>query len=433
MTLTERPATDSGRPEPGVAGRLAELVAPFFGGDLPIRIRAWDQSTAGPAQAPTVVVRDRLALRRLLFRPGELGLAQAYVTGEIDVEGDLLEAFRTVWRTARERGASPRLTPASVLGAARTARRLGVFGRPPAPPASQARMRGRLHSLRRDRDAIAHHYDLSNDFYSLILDSHMAYSCAYFTSTDPGYTVEDAQRDKLDLVCRKLGLTEGARHLDIGCGWGSLSLHAAEHYGVEVVGVTLSAEQRAFVQARVDERGLTGLVDVRLQDYRDIADGPFDTVSSIEMGEHVGEANYPAFTAQIHRLLLPGGRMLIQQMSRTTRPGGGPFIESFIAPDMHMRPVGETVSLIERAGLEVRDVHALREHYVRTVAAWYATFEANHDKVVAMVGEEVARVWRLYLVGGALAFEEGRMGVDQILAVRPTADGGALLPPVRSA
>ena len=431
MTLTPRPTAASGQVD--VASRIAEVVSPFFGGHLPIRLRAWDGTTAGPHDAPTVVVRHPRALRRLLFAPGELGLAQAYVTHEIDVEGDLLGAFRTVWRAARESGASPKLSPATVAGAVRTAYRLGVFGRPTAAPASQARLRGRLHSLRRDRAAISHHYDLSNDFYAAILDPQMAYSCAYFTNTAPDYTLEDAQRDKLDLVCRKLGLVEGGRHLDIGCGWGSMALHAAEHYGVRVVGVTLSEQQDAFVRARVRERGLEGRVEVRLQDYRDVTDGPFDTVSSIEMGEHVGAENYSVFTDQIHRLLRPGGRMLIQQMSRTTKPGGGPFIESFIAPDMHMRPVGETVALIERAGLEVRDVHALREHYVSTVAAWYATFETNWDRVVEMVGEEVARVWRLYLVGGALAFEEGRMGVDQILAVKPDPGGRSTTPPLRVA
>ena len=173
-------------------------------------------------------------------------------------------------------------------------------------------------------------------------------------------------------------------------------------------------------------------VEIRLQDYREVPDGPFDTISSIEMGEHVGQGNYPTYTRKIHDLLRPGGRALIQQMSRTSRPGGGPFIEAFIAPDMHMRPVGETVALIERAGLEVRDVHGLREHYVRTVDAWYDTFEANWDQVLALVGEEVGRVWRLYLVGAALAFEEGRMGVDQILMVRPTDDGRSGMPWVRS-
>jgi cyclopropane-fatty-acyl-phospholipid synthase len=413
---------------------MTAVVAPFFGGEIPVRLRAWDGSEAGPQDAPTVVVRDPAALRRLVYRPGELGLAQAYVTGEIDVEGDLLEAFRRVWEAVRERGASPKLSAGVLVNGLRTVTGLGALGLPPAPPASQARLRGRLHSARRDRDAISHHYDLSNHFYSLILDPHMAYSCAYFTADTPDYTLEDAQRDKLDLVCRKLGLDQarrGHRHLDIGCGWGSLSLHAAAEYGVRVVGVTIAREQKAFIDQRVAERGLGDRVDIRLQDYRDVADGPFDTVSSIEMGEHVGERNYPVFTGKIHDLLRPGGRALVQQMSRTTRPGGGPFIEAFIAPDMHMRPVGETVDLFEQAGLEVRDVHALREHYVRTVDAWYATFEANWDRAVAMVGEEVARVWRLYLVGGALAFEEGRMGVDQLLMVKPARDGRSGFPPVR--
>ncbi len=432
MTLTSAPTT-SNRVD-GVAAQIADLVTPFFGGEIPVRLRGWDGSEAGPQDAPTVVVRDPAALRRLVYRPGELGLAQAYVTGEIDVDGDLLDAFRRVWAAVRERGASPKLSAGVLANGLRTATGLGAFGLPPAPPPSQARLRGRLHSARRDQDAISHHYDLSNDFYSLILDPHMAYSCAYFTSDAPDYTLEDAQRDKLDLVCRKLGLDRakpGHRHLDIGCGWGSLSLHAAAEYGVQVVGVTIAKEQKTFIDRLVAERGLGDRVDIRLQDYRDVADGPFDTVSSIEMGEHVGERNYPVFTGKIHDMLRSGGRALVQQMSRTTRPGGGPFIEAFIAPDMHMRPVGETVVLFEQAGLEVRDVHALREHYVRTVDAWYATFEANWDRAVAMVGEEIARVWRLYLVGGALAFEEGRMGVDQLLMVKPTRDGRSGLPPVR--
>ena len=441
MTLTESRTPASGpTPAPtraGVAAEMAAVVTPLFGGELPVRIRAWDGSVAGPDNAPTVVVNDPAALRRLVFRPGELGLAQAYVTKEIDVEGDLLDGFRRVWQSVRERGASPRLTASTVLAGLRTAKGLGAFGLPPQPPVSQARLRGRLHSLTRDRDAISHHYDLSNEFYALILDPHMAYSCAYFTQDpeDPTYTVEDAQRDKLDLVCRKLGLHEakpGHRHLDIGCGWGSLSLYAAETYGVQVVGVTIAKQQKAFIDARIAERGLQDKVEIRLQDYRDVPDGPYDTISSIEMGEHVGQKNYPVYTGGIHRLLREGGRALIQQMSRTTRPGGGPFIEAFIAPDMHMRPVGETVNLIEASGLEVREVHARREHDGWTGDAWYRTVEDNWDRVVAMVGEEVARVWRLYLVGGALAFEEGRMGVDQILMVKPSRDGRSGLPRVRT-
>jgi cyclopropane-fatty-acyl-phospholipid synthase len=406
------------------------VVAPLFEGTLPVRLRAWDGSTAGPLGAPTVVLGSPDALRRLMARPGELGLAQAYVTGELDVDGDLLDGLRRVWQATRA-GHTRRPGPGELLRALRLAGDLGVLGLPPAPPASQARLRGRLHSPSRDRDAIAHHYDLSNDFYSLILDPHMAYSCGYWTSDAPGYGVEDAQRDKLDLVCRKLGLAPGSRLLDIGCGWGSLSLYAAEHHGAQVVGVTISAQQKAFIDTRVAERGLGERVEVRLQDYREVPESGFDAVSSIEMGEHVGDRQYPVFTRAIRDRLRPGGRALIQQMSRRTRPGGGPFIEAFIAPDMSMRPVGRTVALVEDAGLEVRDVHALREHYVRTVQAWYDTFETNWDRAVAMVGEEVARVWRLYLVGGALAFEEGRMGVDQILAVRPGPGGESGMPPVR--
>lgn len=414
----------------GVAARVDAVTSPLLGGTLPVRLRAWDGSLSGPAGAPTVHLASPDALRRLLARPGELGLAQAYVTGEIDVEGDLLEGLRRVWQAVRS-GDTRRPGVREVVAGLRLAGTLGVLGLPPAPPASQARLRGRLHSPARDRDAIAHHYDLSNEFYALILDPHMAYSCGYWTSEDPGYGVQDAQRDKLDLVCSKLGLSPGSRLLDIGCGWGSLSLYAAEHHGAQVLGVTISAQQKAFVEAPVAERGLAGRVHIRLQDYRDVPESGFDAVASIEMGEHVGDRRYPDFTRVIRDRLRPGGRALIQQMSRRTRPGGGPFIEAFIAPDMSMRPVGETVALIEDAGLEVRDVHSLREHYVRTVQAWYDTFEANWDRAVEMMGEETARVWRLYLVGGALAFEEGRMGVDQVLAIRPGPRGESGMPPVR--
>jgi cyclopropane-fatty-acyl-phospholipid synthase len=422
----------------GAAHELAGLVAPLFGGPLPLRLRAWDGSVAGPDGAPTVVVNDPAALRRLIFRPGELGLAQAYVTGEIDVEGDLLDGFRRVWRSAREHDASPRVSPSTVLAGLKAARHLGLLSwsslsRPPAPPSSQARLRGRLHSLTRDRDAIAHHYDLSNDFYALLLDDTMAYSSAYFTHT--GQSLVDAQRAKLDLICRKLDLKPGMRLLDVGCGWGSLVLHAAEHYGVHATGITLSAQQRDLVAKRIADRGLTDRVEVRLQDYRELADTgeTFDAVSSIEMGEHVGEGQYPTYAGIMYRALKPTGRLLLQQMSRRadSAPGGGAFIEAYIAPDMHMRQPSQTVRHLETAGFELRDVEAMREHYVRTVEHWIATFESRYDEFVALQGEEVARVWRLYLVGGALAFEEGRMGVDQFLAVRPTPDGESGMPGTR--
>ena len=413
---------------PGVAHRLAEVVRPFIGGDLPVRLRAWDGSETGTV-GPLVELRSPDALRRLLWHPGELGAAQAYVTGELelheDAEWDLDRALTYAFAVGRERGvAGARRTPAALVQALRTAAGLGVVGRPPAAPASQARVKGRLHSALRDRRAISHHYDLSNEFYELVLDPQMAYSCAYFT--EPGMTLEQAQRAKLDLVCTKLGLTEGSRMLDVGCGWGSLSLHAAEHFGAQVTGVTIAAEQKRFIDARIAERGLTGRVEIRIQDYREVPERDhYDAVGSLEMGEHVGEGNYPTYAEVLRRAVRPGGRVLVQQMSRTGRhPGGGPFIESFIAPDMHMRPVGDTVAHLERAGLEVRDVHALREHYVATVAGWTQNLERHRDRLVELLGEEVFRVWRLYLVGGSMAFRDGRMGVDQVLCVRPGADHG---------
>jgi cyclopropane-fatty-acyl-phospholipid synthase len=416
----------------GIAARLAPLLEPLFGGALPVRIRAWDGSEIGPADGPTVVIAHRRALRRLLWQPDELGLAQAYVTGELDVDGDLVEGFTRIWSAARERDLHLEKPPARDLArAALTALRLGAVGTKPKAPASQAKLTGGLHSLLRDRAAISHHYDLSNEFYALILDEHMAYSSAYWVNPDG--SLEDAQEEKLAMVCRKIGLQPGMRFLDVGCGWGSLSLYAAEHCGAQVVGVTLSGEQKAFIDGRIAERGLGDRVEIRLQDYRDVSDGPFDAIASLEMGEHVGQDNYPTYVGQLHRLVREEGRVLIQQMSRGDRfPGGGPFIESYIAPDMYMRPVGETVAFVERAGLEVRDVHAMREHYVWTVQAWLDTFEANFATAVDLVGDEIARVWRLYLVGGLLTFREGRMGVDQILAVKRRADGTSGFPPIRT-
>ncbi len=420
--------------ESTVAERLARVVADVSGTELPIRVRAWDGSEAGPAAGPVVVLRSRRALRRLLWSPGELGLARAYVTGDLDVDGDLMSGFRQVWQAARTGPArGVRLGPRGVLRAMGAAGRLGAFGLPPAPPVAEARLRGRVHSRRRDRKAIAHHYDVSNDFYRLLLDDTMAYSCAYFT--DDAQDLGAAQRAKLDLICRKLALRPGMRLLDVGCGWGSLILHAAREYGVHATGITLSAQQRDFVSKQISEQGLVGQVEVRRQDYRELAAGAaasFDAVSSIEMGEHVGEEHYPTYTATLFNALVPTGRLLLQQMSRRgdAAPGGGPFIEAYIAPDMHMRPLPQTLAQLEGGGFEIRDVEAMREQYVRTVLAWLDTFEQRYDEVVRLLGEQVARVWRLYLVGGACSFAEGRMGVDQILAVRP-ADGGASAMPAR--
>ncbi|WP_151523857.1 class I SAM-dependent methyltransferase [Serinicoccus kebangsaanensis] len=421
-------------PAPPVAPRLHDLLAPLAGGTVPAHLVAWDGSTAGadPAESPTVRICSPQALRRLMWAPGELGAAQAFVTGEVEVDGDLGDALAHVRDELVRR--QPRPSPAerakAIAGLGVLAKDLGLLGARPAPPASQAVVKGRLHSLGRDRAAISHHYDLSNDFYELILDSQMAYSCGYVTQDgadlvrgreDEAYTLEQAQFDKLELVCTKLGLhtRPDQRFVDVGCGWGSLTLHAAREHGARVVAVTISREQQAFVQARAQEQGVADRVDVRLQDYREVPESDFDAVASIEMGEHVGDKNYRTYASTLHRLAAPGAHVLVQQMSRPGKnPGGGPFIESFIAPDMSMRPVGTTIELLERAGLELRGVQALREHYAWTIRSWEQRLRERRADVLALVGEEVTRVWELYLAGGAWTFASGRMGVDQLLLRR---------------
>jgi cyclopropane-fatty-acyl-phospholipid synthase len=428
------------KPPDDAASVIADLVRTQAGVDLPVRLRAWDGSEAGPAGAPVLVVRSPRALRRILWRPGELGLARAYISGDLDVDGDLTDGLRRVWRASRHKAPAADVWPATARGpaAARgltTARALAAGAPaalaavravarlkvpvwpPPPPPLCELRVRGRLHSRARDQAVIAGHYDLPAAFYQLILDPSMAYSGAWWAEADG---LAGAQRDKLELICGKLGLQPGSRLLDMGCEWGSLTVHAARDHRARVTAVTLSAEQGGYVRQRVRGLGLGDRAEVRIQDYRDPLDGPYDAIASVEMGEHVGAAQYPRFCSALSRLLRPGGRLLIQQMSRGGRaPGGGPFIESYIAADMDMRPVGETVRQIENAGFEVTGVQAMREHYVRTIRAWLDNFEANLPAIAEILTPEQVRVWRLYLAGSALAFEEGRMGVDQILAVRP--------------
>lgn len=409
-----------------VAAALERALTPLLDGPLPVHLTAWDGSTAGPKDAPHVELTSPAALRRVLRHPGELGAAQAYVTGQLRVHGSLIQALDHVRRAADARGPLHPSARSLATAIARVAQQAGVAGlHPLPPPATQIAVTGRLHSRRRDRQVIAHHYDLPHDFYRLILDEHMAYSCGYVTGAplDGGetgdYQLEDAQADKLDLVCTGIGLDQspGMRLLDIGCGWGALSLHAAQHYGAHVTGVTISHEQKAFIDQLVIDQGLQDRVTIRLQDYRDVHDDPYDAIACLEMGEHAGERGYPDFVRTLSRNAGPHTLILIQQMSRRGRHlGGGPFIEAFIAPDMTMRPLGKTIDLIEDGGLDVLATRSLREHYAWTIRAWRARFEAHRHQITALVGEEVARVWDLYLAGGQLAFEQSRMGVDQIIA-----------------
>jgi cyclopropane-fatty-acyl-phospholipid synthase len=422
-------------PTTTTAGKLAGLLEAMLQMPIPVRIRAWDGSTAGPTDAPTLVIRHRRALRRLLWQPNDLGLARAYVAGEVEVDGDLYDALdrlaALVWR-------SPDSHDLPLHVVARDLLRLGALGPQPKPPPEEMRVDGTAHSRRRDRQAVSQHYDVGNDFYRIVLGESMVYSCAYWTGDGPGYGLADAQRDKLDLICRKLGLEPGMRLLDVGCGWGSLARHAAREYGVQVLGITLAAEQADYARKQVAESGLTGQVEIRVQDYRDLDDGPFDAIASVGMAEHVGIGPYGEYAAILHSQLKPGGRLLNHQIARLRLPERAPhqprsFIDSYVFPDGELIPVGTTVTLLEDAGFEVRDVHALREHYARTLRAWVANLEAEWSVAVRLTSPGRARVWRLYMAASALSFEQAHIGINQILAVKPLRNGMSTMPPTREA
>ncbi|MFB6631366.1 class I SAM-dependent methyltransferase [Streptomyces sp. NPDC056362] len=417
------------------ASRLATLAEELLGVPLPVRLRAWDGSEAVPpgagASGPVLIVRDRRALRRMIWKPGELGLARAWVAGELDVEGDLYELMDRLSGILWERGEETRSLLDSVRdpklrAAARALLRIAGPLPPPQPPAEEMRGRhGSRHTRRRDRQAISHHYDVGNDFYALVLGPSMVYSCAYWTEDG---SLEDAQRDKLDLVARKLNLRAGDRLLDVGCGWGSMAIHAAREYGARVVGVTLSREQAAFARKRIAEEGLTDLIEIRVQDYRDVTDGPYDAISSIGMAEHVGEVKYREYADTLYGLLKPGGRLLNHQISR--RPESDeeayevdPFIDAYVFPDGELAPMGRTLTSLEDAGFEVRDVEAIREHYALTLRRWVANLEADWERAVRLTSPGRARIWRLYMAASAVSFERNRIGVNQFLAVRTPGSG----------
>jgi cyclopropane-fatty-acyl-phospholipid synthase len=427
---------------------LASLLAGFVEGDLPIAIEAYDGSRAGPRDAPaTMIVRSPDAISRVVTRPGELGIARAYVAGDLDVEGDLFTMLEFLAAAS-----DLRMDGRLLAGLLRTT---GVHAiRPLPPPPEEARLRGGLHTRSRDRDAISHHYDVSNDFYRLVLGESMTYSCAVFEApTDP---LAVAQANKYELISRKLGLEQDMRLLDVGCGWGGMLLHAAGTHGVRGVGVTLSQRQEDLANKRVAESGLTDRVEVRLQDYRDVHDGPFDAISSIGMFEHVGRARMQEYFARLYELLPPGGRLLNHAISRpgypqpdtpvgrtkaaarrvanvagsrsTSKIHSG-FMDRYVFPDGELHEVGVVVSMLQETGFEVRHVETLREHYVRTLRHWVANLEENWDEAVAEVGAGRARVWRLYMAASALGFEHNDLQIHQVLAVKP--EGGHSGMPLR--
>lgn len=430
---------------------IATFVDEVFRHDLPFRVEAYDGSVAGPGPSAagadlTLKILRRDAITRVLTAPGELGLSRAYVAGDLDIEGDLDALFRL---------SIPQL--GQLLRPERVRELLSVVGastlKPLPAPNIEAHPKGLLHSRRRDRQAVTHHYDVSNRFYEMVLGPSMTYSCAVFRHDDD--SLETAQRRKVDLVARKLNLSPSTRLLDVGCGWGAMAIHAATTYGASVVGVTLSEPQQRYATEQARLAGVAHLVEFRVQDYRDVSDGPFDAISSIGMSEHVGRRALGAYSQHLFDLLRPGGRFLNHAIGRPvsfnpdprpTRRGelvrqteiawglrgpskiGSPFMERYVFPDGELHEVGVLVSHFQAHGFEVRHLESLREHYARTLRFWVDNLAKRFDEAVEEVGLERARVWRLYMAGSAVGFERHHLEIHQVLSVKPDAGRSDFVP-----
>ncbi|MCE6998033.1 class I SAM-dependent methyltransferase [Saccharothrix sp. S26] len=394
--------------------RLAEVFQRAVGGGASVRFSAYDGSHAGPADAGvSIEVRTPEALSYLASAPGELGLARAYVTGHLEIIGDVYGALKQLSEISlREVPWGERLELLATLGRTRLGTKVEV-------PPQERRLRGLRHSKARDREAIAHHYDVSNTFYEWVLGPSMAYTCAVYPTAES--TLEQAQFAKHDLVARKLGLKPGMRLLDVGCGWGGMVMHAAREYGVKALGVTLSRNQAEWAQKAIVEAGLSDLAEVRYLDYRDVRETGFDAVSSIGLTEHIGKAKLPGYFRSLYGKLKPGGRMLNHCITRPdnkqpARTGG--FINRYVFPDGELVGPGHIVSLMHDTGFEVRHEENLREHYAMTLAAWCENLEKHWDDAVSEVGLGRARVWRLYLAASRLGFERNNIQLHQVLGVK---------------
>ena len=408
--------------------KLQSLAEDLLGADLPIGFRAYDGSRMGPSNpTASIVVHSSKALRYIATSPGQLGFARAYITGEVDLEGDIYEIINIQSRL-----------PIVKLNFAQFVKALKILGlsnlRPlPTPPEEIKKQWGWRHSLRRDSATVSHHYDVSNAFYRLVLGPSMTYSCAVFESKSD--TLEKAQENKYELICKKLGLKAGERLLDIGCGWGSMAIHAARHYGVNVVAVTVSKNQMELARQRVAEEGLSEQVEIRLQDYREIDDGPFDAVSSIGMFEHVGLAQIRDYFSGIYALLAPGGRLLNHAISRwpgqKARMMRGGFMDHYVFPDAEVHEVGTVISSLQQVGFEARHMEDLREHYALTLQHWVKNLENNWAEAVATSSEARARIWKLYMAGCATIFAQDRLRIHQVLAVKNRLPGGTNDLPLR--
>jgi cyclopropane-fatty-acyl-phospholipid synthase len=394
--------------------------------DRPFTIKLWDGSSVpSTRRGPTLTFRSPRAIGHVLRAPGELGLGRAYVCGEIEVD-DLDGAIALLgrWRPP------PLSLPHRIrLGVA--ALRAAGLQRRPQPPAAELRPRGRRHTKRRDAEAVRHHYDVSNEFFALFLDETMTYSCALF---EPGTaTLEDAQRAKLELICSKLKLEPGQRMLDIGCGWGSLAIHAAREHGASVWGITLSEPQADLARELARDAGVGDQVEFRVMDYRDLSKERFDAIASIGMVEHVGEAQIDEYARQIARVLEPGGRVLNHGIVAVPPQAdgahiGGEFSNRYVFPDGELLNLSRMMLAFERAGFEALNIENLHTDYAETLRHWTTRLEERLDQAERLAGSERLRVWRLYLRAARNSFETGQNAVYQVLCSRPLTEGASPLP-----
>ncbi|MBJ7529764.1 MAG: class I SAM-dependent methyltransferase, partial [Nocardioides sp.] len=400
---------------------------------MPVRFRAYDGSVAGPPDAELgLELCTPRGLASLLTAPGDLGMARAYVSGDLVVHGvhpgDPYAVMRLLQNHLRFRKPTPGELVTLVRG-------LGLANLKPPPPPPQEHLprwrravEGLRHSLTRDAEVISHHYDVSNAFYRHVLGPSMAYTCAVYPDADA--SLEEAQAEKFDLVCRKLDLRPGQRLLDVGCGWGGMVRHAAREYGVKALGVTLSREQASWAKEAIDRDGLGDLAEVRHSDYREVLETDFDAVSSIGLLEHVGVRNYPAYFSFLRERLRPEGRLLNHCITRHDNAvtETGAFIDRYVFPDGELTGSGTIIATAQDAGLEVVHEENLRRHYAMTLRDWCANLVEHWDECVAEVGEGTARVWGLYMAGSRLGFERNEIQLHQVLAVRTGEDGSDGLP-----
>jgi cyclopropane-fatty-acyl-phospholipid synthase len=414
---------------------VGQVLETVLGGVDQLRITAYDGSELGPQDAPYGFrIESERGLSYLMTAPGELGLARAYVAGDLNVTGAHPGDPYELLRYLEDNLSLQRPAPSQLL---QMVRGVGLRTlRPPEPPPQEAvpqwkrTLHGLRHSKSRDAEAIHHHYDVSNTFYEWVLGPSMTYTCACFPELDS--TLEEAQFNKYDLVARKLALQPGMRLLDVGCGWGGMVRHAAKNYGVKALGVTLSREQAAWAQAAIERDGLSDLAEVRFMDYRDVREAGFDAVSSIGLTEHIGIRNYASYFTFLRSRLRPGGRMLNHCITRVDNKHDGitrgGFIDRYVFPDGELAGSGHITTVMQDSGFEVRHEENLREHYAMTLRDWCRNLAEHWDEAVDEVGEGTARVWGLYMAGSRLSFERNRIQLHQVLGVNTPASGDAAFP-----